>query len=110
MLGPIEFKKRYKHTTYKQYVWNTIVRWFKDAINIPRATYLCIKYPFLYPRNRITGLHYNSWKVLNFMNELNNKYHKLVFLSEPDKEEIESNSIQPGYQYISDRSCSYWLN
>lgn len=29
--------------------------------------YLCIKYPFLYPRNRFTDLHYNNWKIVNFL-------------------------------------------
>lgn len=28
---------------------------------------LCIKYPFLYPRNRFTALHYTSWKLHNYL-------------------------------------------
>lgn len=31
-----------------------------------KATALCIRFPFLYPRNRFTGLHYNNWKIANF--------------------------------------------
>lgn len=31
------------------------------------STCLCIKYPFLYPRNRFTGLHYTNWKIHNFL-------------------------------------------
>lgn len=27
------------------------------------STYTCIKYPYLYPRNRFTGLHYNNWNL-----------------------------------------------
>lgn len=35
-----------------------------------RSTLLCVKYPFLYPRNRWTGKHYNNW-------DLNDKLKKL---------------------------------
>jgi len=31
---------------------------------------LCIRFPFLYPRNRFTGLHYNNWKMLDKIKEL----------------------------------------
>lgn len=40
---------------------------FKKLKRTIRSTYMCIKYPFLYPRNRFTGLHYNNWKL--------HKYH-----------------------------------
>lgn len=36
---------------------------FFDTI---KATILCIKFPFLYPRNRWTGKHYNNWKLLEY--------------------------------------------
>ena len=32
-----------------------------------KSTLLCIKYPFLYPRNRFTGLHYNNWKLIEYI-------------------------------------------
>lgn len=32
----------------------------KDTI---RSTIECIRFPFLYPRNRFTGKHYNNWKI-----------------------------------------------
>ena len=35
----------------------------KDRI---RATIECIRYPFLYPRHRMTGLHYNNWKLRKY--------------------------------------------
>lgn len=34
-------------------------------------TILCIRFPFLYPRNRFTGLHYNNWKLI----DRSNVYH-----------------------------------
>ena len=39
---------------------------------IIKSTYMCIKYPFLYPRNRWTGRHYNNWKIINKIKELYN--------------------------------------
>lgn len=36
---------------------------FFDTI---KATILCIKFPFLYPRNRWTGKHYNNWKLIEY--------------------------------------------
>ena len=35
-----------------------------------KNTLLCIKYPFLYPRNRWTGYHYTNWKLLEKASEL----------------------------------------
>ena len=34
---------------------------------------LCIRFPFLYPRNRFTGLHYNNWKILDKIKEIRNE-------------------------------------
>lgn len=31
---------------------------------------LCLKYPFLWPRNRFTGLHYNNWRLLDWVNRM----------------------------------------
>lgn len=42
-------------------------------------TYLCIKYPFLYPRNRFTGKHYNNWKINDIKKKLNNT--KKIFIT-----------------------------
>lgn len=39
---------------------------FKKFKKIVYSCYLCIRFPFLYPRNRFTGLHYNCWKLVTF--------------------------------------------
>ena len=31
-----------------------------------KSTILCIRFPFLYPRNRFTGNHYDNWKIVEF--------------------------------------------
>lgn len=46
----------------------------KQWINIPYATYLCIRFPFLYPRNRFTGKHYSNWYIQNKISNIHKKY------------------------------------
>ena len=48
--------------------------WFDKMLLRLKTTALCIEYPFLYPRNRFTGLHYNDYKVLGWCKTLTNKY------------------------------------
>lgn len=43
---------------------------------------LCIRFPFLYPRNRFTNKHYNNWYILNKIKDLGVKYH---YFSREDK-------------------------
>lgn len=47
----------------------------KDILN---SIILCIRFPFLYPRNRFTNLHYTNWKVLDKLKE----YHKYAIHGE----------------------------
>lgn len=37
----------------------------KKIVKIVNSCYLCIRFPFLYPRNRFTGKHYNNRKLLD---------------------------------------------
>ena len=53
------------------------------------STYMCIQYPFLYPRNRFTGLHYNNWKVIKFKNKLYERYYKCEFQSSLNPAQFE---------------------
>jgi hypothetical protein len=55
--------------------------------NIIHSTYMCIRYPFLYPRNRFTGLHYNNWSILNYLTGKKETY-KLVKNSEGKYERV----------------------
>ena len=73
------------------------------------ATILCIRFPFLYPVNRFTGLHYNSYKVLNFKSKLM-KYKKYTFLDE--KYENAEILNKDDFWYFRKRGgfISYWEN
>lgn len=46
----------------------------KQWINIPYATYMCLRFPFLYPRNRFTDKHYNNWKIQEKIKKIRQKY------------------------------------
>ena len=43
---------------------------WKRLCNTPKSVYLSLRFPFLYPRNRFSGLHYNNWKIRNRMMDL----------------------------------------
>ena len=53
-----------------KYRWNP-ARW------VP-ATILCIRFPFLYPRNRFSGRHHTNWKLYNLEREAYQKAYKVV--------------------------------
>ena len=55
---------------------------------------LCIRFPFLYTRNRFTGLHYNNWKI-------NDKLKQLV------KEAYTFGGHENGYKSIVKNSKKY---
>lgn len=38
----------------------------KNFLKTLNSCYLCIKYPFLYPRNRFNDKHYNWWRFTDF--------------------------------------------
>lgn len=44
-------------------------------LKIIESSILCLRFPFLYPRNRWTGKHYNNWELINYHNDnLENAY------------------------------------
>lgn len=47
---------------------------FKLIYKAIQSSILCIRFPFLYPRNRFTGRHYNNWKIINYCTDLVKKY------------------------------------
>ena len=53
-----------------------IGKWFSKHITHPvYCTYMCIKYPFLYPRNRFSDRHYTNWKLSDYISSIYKKYH-----------------------------------
>lgn len=74
------------------------------------SSYMCIKYPFLYPRNRFTGLHYNYWKIIEYHRQNYKKAilsysikfedNKSVF-NDNDTVEIYGKTLKVMYEVIS---------
>lgn len=81
-----------------------MINTFKKIIE---SCYMCLKYPFLYPRNRFTGLHYNNWKLLKIKDDLNKKYHKFkVNDYECDIKEL----VDKPYYRRTGKFIEYWTN
>ena len=56
--------------------WKVRHDW-NPAIWVP-ATILCIRFPFLYGRNRFTGKHYTNWKLWKLQRDAHDKAYKSV--------------------------------
>lgn len=53
-----------------------VKNWFKYEVwSRITSTMLCIRFPFLYPRNRWTGLHYNDWKLIDKRKKIYSFHH-----------------------------------
>lgn len=49
---------------YSQYLWKTFKTNLKKyTIDTVKASYLSIRFPFLYPKNAMTGSHYRNWTL-----------------------------------------------
>ena len=48
----------------------------KYTVDLVKSTILCIRFPFLYPRNRWTGKHWSSWKLNEKQRQLWNKWYE----------------------------------
>ena len=61
--------------------------------NILKNTWLCIKYPFLYPRNRFTGKHYTNWKLDDIIQDTERRNNPVFFVDTIAKEELDNMRI-----------------
>ena len=67
-----QYKKIYSNKSYIKYVFNVIFkRHFYDVI---KSSYLCLKFPFLYPRNRFSDRHYTNWKLRDKSKDIYTKW------------------------------------
>ncbi len=56
-----------KDSIFKNHnIFYYIAKPFKQIYKTIKSSLLCIKYPFLYPRNIFTGNHYNNRKIVQF--------------------------------------------
>lgn len=82
---------------------NTLKSFIKKRILKPiRSIYLCIRYPFLYPRNRFTGKHYNNWKLHEYHVDNYKKCVNIItvtLFNEKDFDTKKLNLSLNGYYY-----------
>jgi len=60
---------------------------------IIKSTWLCIRFPFLYPRNRFTGLHYNNYKLQNLIEKLNKGHIQDIWFNTTTNDEPCANTL-----------------
>ena len=79
---------------------------FKKIGRVIYSTLLCIKYPFLYPRNRWTDKHYNCWKIIEYHRENYRKAYCLISLQITDKE-VNSEEQTEYYKFLDTKKETY---
>ena len=57
-----------------------MIKIVKKFLHIIKSCYLCIRFPFLYPRNRFTDKHYNNQKLLDKINKYLSFAEKSFFI------------------------------
>lgn len=76
-----------------------------------KSSYLCIRFPFFYPRNRFSGHHYNNWKLIEKYRKYNNQHKQIMSvhlcnrtyidtLSDTDKKSFQKLINNEGYEYL----------
>lgn len=55
-----QYKKIFKKGSYSKYLLRQLKKCTVDAV---KSSYLCLRFPFLYPRNRFSDKHYTNWKL-----------------------------------------------
>lgn len=87
-------------------------KFIKNIKDTYTATKLCIKYPFLYPRNRFTDQHYNWWWLIDKQRDLI-KYRKYYFNTSEDKDTytgrkyyLKKTTFKDSERYM----ITYWTN
>ena len=79
---------------------------FKKIGRVIYSTLLCIKYPFLYPRNRWTDKHYNCWKIIEYHRENYGKAYHLISLQITDRE-VNSEEQTEYYKFLDTKKETY---
>lgn len=79
---------------------------FKNIWRVIYSTLLCIRYPFLYPRNRWTDKHYNCWKIIEYHRNNYGKAFFSIYLHFLD-ETSESNNPREYYKFLDDQKEEY---
>lgn len=94
---------------YKTYLILIFMKFFKKAKKIYNNTILCIKYPFLYPRNRFTDNHYQNLTIQKKINDLNKKYmlHFHIVIKNEDNFKFKELSLNKSSKWKISQNFKY---
>ena len=90
-----ELDKEYKKVYRKLNFLNGVKHVFYKVFHTIDSVILCLRFPFLYPRNRFTGLHYNNWKIIDYTKELRNKNTAFMCIRVMDDSSKEYHYVTP---------------
>lgn len=65
------------------------MKFFTKLKNIIKSSYLCIRFPFFYPRNRFTGYHYNNWDLIKLQRKYREQYASIMSVHLCNKKYID---------------------
>lgn len=96
---------------------NNIFKKIKKSIS---ATILCLRFPFLYPRNRFTDKHYNNWWIQNQIKRCHDQYMQVMSVNictqayidhiKENKSEPDTNTYGTGFSKTRKQSISRIFN
>lgn len=92
MLNYKNFKKVYgPDGSYVMYLLGKVNKY---TFGVVKATYLCLRFPFLYPRNNFTDRHYTNWNLRRKQSDIQTKWsnwakdNKQAYIDKFGKESI----------------------
>ena len=76
------------------------MKWLENIKRTFSATLLCLQFPFLYPRNRFTGLHYHSYNLLKKIDFYNRNGNPSFFIR-PINDKFAIDSETDGWSVVT---------
>lgn len=95
-----ELAKEHDRLKKKYDRWYWLERKIYKVLHTLDSMYLSVKFPFLYPRNRFSGLHHTDWKLSDKIRNLYMESTVFVHVREPMDESQVLNLTDSKYQKI----------
>ena len=96
-----EAEREYKRVNRRLKMKNTVKHVFYKVFHTIDSVVLCLRFPFLYPRNRFTGLHYNNWKILDYAKALHQKNSAFMCIRVMDDPQKEFHYVTPHHPALN---------
>lgn len=96
-----ETEKEYNRLNRQLRIWNSVKHVFYKVFHTIDSVILCVRFPFLYPRNRFTGLHYNNWRILDYTKALRQKNSAFMCIRVMDDPSKEFHYVTPHHPALN---------